>query len=92
MNEKIKQRGRNGRKIFVMPTEIKVGQVWREKDKQLVRCIRITRVISEPIREARIKAVLCNCDGWSTKMEISNLQSRFELVSAVKDDGNGRTE
>lgn len=77
--------------------EVKVGQVWREKDKRFSRYVRLVALVTAPMREDRVKTRPCNSDGSSrsfgptTKIKVSNIQTRFELVIDVKQLANSTT-
>jgi hypothetical protein len=71
--------------------QVRIGQVWREKDKRFSRYVRLVSLITQPMKEDRVRTRPCNADGTSrsygatTKIKVSNIQTRFELIIDVKD-------
>jgi hypothetical protein len=78
-----------GAEVMSERPEVKVGQVWREKSKRFARYIRLVGFVTAPLKENRVRTRPCNADGSSrsygptTKIKVSNIQTRFELVIDV---------
>lgn len=82
-----------------MAGEVKIGQVYREKDKRFVRYVRIYCADTKWRRRAWW-VWPCDANGKSDKgdrsknsrraslISVDNLQKRFELVKDVNNDGN----
>lgn len=67
-------------------TEVKVGQVWRERDKRFVRYVLVVEILRSAMRKDRALCGPCDANGLRTyggrisKIKVENLQKRFVLV------------